>query len=245
MADYIDLKHQKLGEGICQKCGENFNELNFATLSLGTKSKCYVLCNGCLAKLQSKAQSYNYENKVVTPQKESEHITENKKLVNNTDDTKRVRQDSNGGRQKELDLDDTATYSSLKTEQRKIAGMYQSVLHSPLWGKGLEAKSLFADNHYTPDDIRNIIFVRFCDVAGYFWATGSISFPLPLDMFGYIKGKNVKKEDSLYYSQKDVFNKYNDRDFSELVETVGKALLDWENKSLLTYSMAAATIYLL
>lgn len=79
----------------------------------------------------------------------------------------------------------------------------------------------------------------------FFWATGSISFPLPLDMFGYIKGKNVKKEDSLYYSQKDVFNKYNDRDFSELVETVGKALLDWENKSLLTYSMAAATIYLL
>ena len=151
MADYIDLKHQKLGEGVCQKCGKSFSELNYATLSLGTKSKSYVLCNGCLAKLQSKAQSYNYENKVITPQKESKHITEDKKPVsesdlvtelkpqdyesvdtkessiNNIDETKCVSQDSNRENQNEYDLNDFAINSLLKVAQQKIAGMYQSV----------------------------------------------------------------------------------------------------------------------
>ena len=48
MSDHIELKSQKLGEGVCQKCGNAYNELNFTTLISSNKTKSYVLCNDCL-----------------------------------------------------------------------------------------------------------------------------------------------------------------------------------------------------
>ncbi len=60
MSNYIELKSQKLGEGACQNCGKNYNELNFVSLTLSGKTKSYVICNDCLTKLKNKVDKNNF-----------------------------------------------------------------------------------------------------------------------------------------------------------------------------------------
>ncbi|MBR6334711.1 MAG: hypothetical protein IKR90_01010 [Clostridia bacterium] len=96
MSDHIELKSQKLGEGVCQKCGNTYNELNFTTLISSNKTKSYVLCNECLLQLQIKTDNYNAEHQANnTEEKPYESIvrdevntqTENSVQNTNTNDT--------------------------------------------------------------------------------------------------------------------------------------------------------------
>ena len=82
MADYIDLQVQKLGDGVCQKCGKSFNELNYATLISSNKTKSYVLCNDCLLQLQIKTDNFNADHQANNTEKSHMKVSLTMKSTN-------------------------------------------------------------------------------------------------------------------------------------------------------------------
>lgn len=117
----------------------------------------------------------------------------------------------------------------MNNEQIELMNSFREMQNSSLYRFAQDGKKQIMQYGKSKDEIKRIIFDQLCYAAGWYGAKGPDNFPLPLDVFVYLRGKVENTTSDLYYSCRHLFTKYDNYDFADLVRTISKALVEWED----------------